>query len=187
LRNVPGVYSSVTFIFVGLGTEEYICVIFLDIKEFKKIEEYFLFCCSDNLLYLSTLYSSGFVWLTHKFKVISSSVSLIHSSILIEEYFMVSVVSHSHTPSYNKIKGVLTLSRKTFYCSHQNSDSFTPAQFPGASSRGRRSILSTPALAPRRQYARGTVKKIAATQTALARQRENPAQPAHGEKKALER
>jgi hypothetical protein len=112
---------------------------------------------------------------------------LIHSSILIEEYFMVSVVSHSHTPSYNKIKGVLTLSRKTFYCSHQNSDSFTPAQFPGASSRGRRSILSTPALAPRRQYARGTVKKIAATQTALARQRENPAQPAHGEKKALER
>jgi hypothetical protein len=35
--NVPGIYSSVTFTFVGLGTEEYICVIFLGTEEFKKL------------------------------------------------------------------------------------------------------------------------------------------------------
>jgi hypothetical protein len=33
----------VIFTFVGLGTEEYICVIFLGTEEFKKTEEYFLF------------------------------------------------------------------------------------------------------------------------------------------------
>jgi hypothetical protein len=41
--NVLSVYSSVTFTFISLGTEEYICVIFLGTEEFKKTEEYFLF------------------------------------------------------------------------------------------------------------------------------------------------
>jgi hypothetical protein len=36
-------------IFVGLGTEEYISVIFLGIEEFKKTEECLLFSCSVSL------------------------------------------------------------------------------------------------------------------------------------------
>jgi hypothetical protein len=48
--NVPSVYSSVTFTLMGLGTEEYICVIFLGTEEFKNTEEYSLVSCSDTII-----------------------------------------------------------------------------------------------------------------------------------------
>jgi hypothetical protein len=53
LRRLPpvtdkytGLYSSVSGIFLGFGTEEYSSVIFLGTEEYKKPEEDTLFSCS---------------------------------------------------------------------------------------------------------------------------------------------
>jgi hypothetical protein len=45
--NIPGIHSSVYYINVGFGTEEYSTVILLDIKEYNKTEELRLFYCSE--------------------------------------------------------------------------------------------------------------------------------------------
>jgi hypothetical protein len=45
--NIPAIYSSVSFTFVGLDIEKYIWVILFGTQEFKNTKEYILFFYSD--------------------------------------------------------------------------------------------------------------------------------------------
>jgi hypothetical protein len=64
------VYSPVTDIFLGFGIEEYSSVIFFNIKEYNKIEEYTMFS-----------YSVGYSNMHKDFKCLDISSGRIHISI----------------------------------------------------------------------------------------------------------